>query len=262
MNPNPIKQALSEGRAVIGTMIVQARAPAFIQLFAEYGLDFVFIDMEHGSYSLETAANLVQVARLSGITPLVRVCETGYQWYARLLDAGAQGIMTPRVESPQQVREIVRYTKYPPLGQRGFSRLAGHVNYTEIDFGSFVSYANENLLNIIQIESSTAVDHLEDILAAPGIDVILVGPDDLALSMGVTGNTRHQVVEQALDRIFAACEGHHIPWGLHLPDAGRLETWLRRGMKFATFSSDVWMMQQVLGQDMPRLRAAARAVEG
>jgi len=255
MNPNPITQALKEGRAVIGTMIVQARSPAFIQLFAEYGLDFVFIDMEHGPYTMEIAADLIQVARLAGITPMVRVPEIGYQLYARLLDAGAQGIMTPRVESAAQVREIVKYTKYPPVGQRGFSRLAGHVNYSEIDFGHFISHANDNLPNIIQIESKTAVDNLDEILSVPGIDAIMVGPDDLALSMGLVGNTRHRMIEEMLEHIFEICGAHHTPWGLHLPDAERLTGWLQRGMKFATFSSDIWMMQQVLGQDLPRLRA-------
>jgi 2-keto-3-deoxy-L-rhamnonate aldolase RhmA len=89
----------------------------------------------------------------------------------------------------------------------------------------------------------------------PGIDAIMVGPDDLALSMGLVGNTRHRMIEEMLEHIFDICGAHHTPWGLHLPDAERLTGWLRRGMKFATFSSDIWMMQQVLGQDLPRLRA-------
>ena len=167
--------------------------------------------------------------------------------------------MTPRVESAAQVQEVVRCTKYPPLGQRGFSRLAGHVDYAEIDVEQYVPFTNDNLVNIIQIESKAAVECLDSILATPGIDAIMVGPDDLALSMGVAGNTRHAIIEQTLDRIFAACQAHQLPWGLHLPDAERLEVWLRRGMKFATFSSDVWMMQQVLRQDLPGLRAAAAA---
>ena len=85
----------------------------------------------------------------------------------------------------------------------------------------------------------------------------MVGPDDLALSMGVTGNTRHRLVEELLDQIFAACQQRQIPWGLHLPDAERLERWLQRGLKFATFSSDIWMIQQVLRNDLSKLRAAA-----
>ena len=124
MPMSTMKQELAQGQVMIGTMIVQAREPSVIQLFATYGLDFVFIDMEHGSYNLETAADLIHVARLAGITPLVRVGDMQYTLYSRILDAGAQGIMTPRVESVEQVRQIVRYARYPPLGERGFSRLA------------------------------------------------------------------------------------------------------------------------------------------
>ncbi len=150
---NPIKDALSKGQVVIGTMIVQVREPAIVQLFAEFGLDYMFIDMEHGPYSIETAADLILVARLAGITPLVRVGDTSYPLYSRILDAGAMGIMTPRVETVEQVEQIVQYTKYPPLGRRGFSRLASHVNFSDINVAEYVPYANQNILNIIQIES-------------------------------------------------------------------------------------------------------------
>lgn len=115
MLKNPIKDVLSKGQVVVGTMIVQVRDPAIVQLLAEFGLEYLFIDMEHGSYSIETAADLIQVARLSGITPLVRAGETQYHLYARMLDAGAMGIMTPRVETVEQVRQIMRYTNYPPM---------------------------------------------------------------------------------------------------------------------------------------------------
>lgn len=257
MFANPIKQALAEGRAVIGTMLVQVRAPAIVQLLAEYGLDYVFLDMEHGSYSLETAADLIQVARLAGITPLVRVGETQYHLYARLLDAGAQGIMTPRVESAEQVRQIIRYTKYPPLGQRGFSRLAAHANYAEINFQQFVRQANENLINIIQVESKQAVDCLAEMIAVPGVDGVIVGMDDLALSLGVAGDTRHRLAEEKLEQIVAICQAQGMPWGLHIPDTERLQSWLGRGMKLATYSSDIWMFQEVLGRNLPLLREAA-----
>ncbi|MEA3334667.1 MAG: aldolase/citrate lyase family protein [Chloroflexota bacterium] len=254
---SPIKQAFADGRVVIGTMIVQVRAPAIIQLLANYGLEFVFLDMEHGPYNLETAADLIQVARLAGITPLVRVPDTQYHMYARLLDAGAQGIMTPRVECADQVRQIMRYSKYPPMGQRGFSRLAAHVDFAEIDFREYVRWANDNLLNFIQIESKAGVEALPEMIAVPGIDGVVIGMDDLALSLGVAGNTKDPLAEHMLERIVATCEAHTMPWGLHLPDTERLVHWIERGMMIATFSSDIWMFQEVLQEGMQKLRAAA-----
>ena len=256
---NPIKDALMKGQAVIGTMIVQVREPAIVQLFAEFGLDYMFIDMEHGPYSIETAADLILVARLAGITPMVRVGDTQYPLYSRILDAGAMGIMTPRVETVEQVKKIIQYTKYPPLGGRGFSRLASHVNFSDINVAEYVPYANENILNIIQIENKLAVENIEDLIQVPGVDGVIVGMDDLSLSLGVPGDTRHPLAVQMLERIVQACQKQGMPWGLHIPDTVRLETWIARGMQLVTYSSDIWMLQQVLRQDMKILRQAIRA---
>ncbi len=256
--PNPIKQALVQGKPVIGTMIVQERAPAMVQLFAQYGLDYLFIDMEHGPFSFETAADLIQVARLAGITPFVRVSDTQYSIYARALDAGAQGIMTPRVETVEQVERIIRFSRYPPLGQRGFSRLAAHLNYTDIDVdvAAYVEHANNNLVNIIQIETRQAVENIEALIAVPGVDGVILGMDDLSLSLGVAGDTRHPLAEEMLERVVAACQARGVPWGLHLPDLDRLEKWIERGMLLVTYSSDIWIYQQALRSGVGRLRQA------
>jgi 2-keto-3-deoxy-L-rhamnonate aldolase RhmA len=253
---NPMKEKVMKGRAVIGTMIVQVREPAIVQLFAEFGLDYLFIDMEHGPFSIETASDLIQVARLAGITPLVRVGETQYHLYSRALDAGAMGIMTPRVETVEQVRRIISYTKYPPVGERGFSRLAAHVDFRDIDVADYVAYANDNILNIIQIESKRAVENIDYLISVPGVDGVIVGMEDLALSLGVPGDTHHSLVVEMLERIVGACQKRGMPWGLHIPDVERLQTWIERGMQLVTFSSDLWMLQQVLRHDIKILREA------
>jgi 2-keto-3-deoxy-L-rhamnonate aldolase RhmA len=256
---NSIKDALAKGQAVTGTMIVQVRDPAIIQLYAEFGLEYLFIDMEHGSYTLETAADLIQVARLCGITPLVRIGETQYHLYSRILDAGAMGIMTPRVETVDQVRQIIQFTKYPPQGIRGFSRLAAHANFQEINVADFVQNANQNLLNIIQIESRLAVENLESMLAVVGVDGVIIGMDDLSLSLSVPGETRHPLAEEMLEYIVQTCQNKGMPWGLHIPDVARLQTWIQRGMQFVTYSSDVWMLQKVLSRDVQDLKQSIHA---
>jgi len=257
--PNPIQLALKTGKAVLGTMIVQLRAPAFIQLFASYGLEYLIIDMEHGSYSFETAADLIQVARLAGITPLVRVNEPHYHLISRLLDAGAQGILTPRVETVEKVQKLLAASHYPPQGERGFSRLAAHLNYADVDVAGYVEYANKNLVNLIQIETLRGVEEIDALVAVPGVDGVIVGMEDLALSLGLGGDTRHALAVEMLERIVSACEKHHVPWGLHLADVERLEQWIQRGMQLVTFSSDVWMFQQVLRSDLPVLQKAITA---
>jgi 2-keto-3-deoxy-L-rhamnonate aldolase RhmA len=239
-------------------MIVQLRAPAFIQLFAGFGLEFFIIDMEHGSYSFETAADLLQVARLAGIAPLVRVNEPHYHLISRLLDAGAQGIMTPRVETVEKVQRLLAASHYPPQGERGFSRLAAHLNYADVDVAEYTAYANANLVNLIQIETVKGVEAIEDLITVPGVNGVIVGMEDLALSLGVGGDTRHPKAVEMLERIVSACQKHAVPWGLHLPDVERLQAWIGRGMQLVTFSSDVWMFQQVLRNDLPKLQQAIK----
>jgi len=254
--PNPIQQALKTGQAVLGTMLVQERTPAVVQLFAGFGLQYFILDMEHGSYSIETAADLIQVARLAGITPLVRVNEPHCHLVSRLLDAGAQGIMTPRVETVEKVQKVLTATRYPPLGERGFSRLAAHLNYAEVDMAEYVAHANANIVNLIQIETRKGVEAIEDLITIPGVDGVIVGMDDLALSMGLPGQTNAPIALEMLERIVSACQAHHVPWGLHLPDVERLALWLQRGMQLVTYSSDIWMFQQVLRTDLPGLHKA------
>lgn len=258
---NPIQQALKTGQIVLGTMLVQERTPAMIQLLAGFGLQYFILDMEHGSYSIETAADLIQVARLAGITPLVRVNEPYYHLVSRLLDAGAQGIMTPRVETVEKVHQVLSATHYPPLGERGFSRLAAHLNYAEVDMAEYVAHANANLVNLIQIETRKGVEAIDELITIPGVDGVIVGMDDLALSMGLAGQTNAPVVVAMLERIVSACQQHQVPWGLHLPDVERLQLWLKRGMQLVTWSSDIWMFQQVLRSDLPGLRQAIAAQE-
>lgn len=258
MFPNPIKTKLTTRQLVIGTMIVQVRNPAIVQLFAQYDLDALFIDMEHGPYTLDIVADLILTARATEIVPIVRVGDISYHSYTAVLDAGALGIMTPRVENPEQVAEINHYLRYPPLGERGFSRLAAHAGFSELPFNEYVKLANENIINIIQIESETAVKNLKSILKVPGIDGILVGVDDLAMSMKLAGDTRNHRVDETLERIFSTCEEAGVPWGLHIPEVDRLTYWLERGMKLAIYSSDVWMLQHMLKDNLPVLRSINR----
>ena len=107
MQPNALRQKLSQGQPAYGTMIGDLRSPTVVQILAQAGYDYVFIDTEHGPYSLETVADLVRVARLSGLTPLVRVPDAEYHLLVRPFDLGARGIMVPRVETRAQVERIV-----------------------------------------------------------------------------------------------------------------------------------------------------------
>ena len=159
MKDNVLKRSLDDGKVVIGTMLQELRTPAIPLLLADVGFDFLFIDMEHGAHNMETVADLLKIIRLTGMTPLVRVPDLQYHLIARCLDAGAQGIMVPRIETREQVEEIVKYVKYPPLGVRGCSINKGHNDYKAEALIPFVQKANKENFVIVQIERKKAIDN-------------------------------------------------------------------------------------------------------
>lgn len=257
MRTNKVKRDLMAGEVVVGTMIQEIRSPAIAQIFAAAGFDFFIIDMEHGAYDLVIAADIIKVARLEGICPLVRVPDRRYPPLGRILDIGALGLMVPRVETEEEVKEIVAEVKYPPLGRRGCSITMGNNDYRPQAVDAFIKEANQETLVIIQIELEKAVHDIDSLLSVRGVDVALIGPGDLSISLGLPGQPDHPQVLQAIDRVLAACEKYHVVPGIHLNNVDRLVEWLRRGMRMVAWSTDVWMLLNSGTEAVRRLRSEA-----
>src|SRR5215831_20124753 len=129
MRTNTTRQRLLAGETVYGCGLQVYRAPEIARAFAAAAFDYVFIDMEHGSFNLETVHDMIIASKLAGITPIVRVGEVNYTLCARLLDQGAQGIILPRVEDPKVLEQALSWLRFPPLGIRGFG-----INPTMVDY--------------------------------------------------------------------------------------------------------------------------------
>ena len=254
MRPNKIKRALQRGETVFGTMIGDIRMPAIGNILAEVGFDFVFIDMEHGPYDIEDVDTLCRVARLAGIVPLVRVPDTEYFLMSRPLDAGAQGLMIPRVRSRDQVEFIVRSAKYPPTGERGCSLLKGHSDYHAEPVKDFVRQANEENMVILQIELKEAVEHIDELLSVPGVDVALIGPNDLSLSLGIPDEFSNPLLEASIQKVVDSCQRHGVVAGIHIANTDILRRWMRKGMRMITWSSPLHMMMSAARAGLQTLR--------
>ncbi len=239
MKPNALRQLLSQGKPAYGTMIQDGRSPSAVQLMAQAGCDFVFFDMEHGAYGWETVADLVRVARLVDVTPLVRVPDAEYSLIARTFDLGAQGIMVPRVETRSQVEYIVECALYPPLGQRGCSVNKGHNDFAVQEMWSFTEEANRENLVILQIERRRAVEQIEDLLSVPGVGGALLGPNDLGLSLGLRDADQLAALEEPIQHVLDACLARGLPCGIHIGNLEWLAEWQRRGMQLLCYASDL-----------------------
>lgn len=239
VSPNLMKQALAGGRFLVGTMVAEFRQPAVMMLLKEAGFDFVIIDNEHGPFTIETIADLSRTARLLGLTPLVRVPDLAYPYLAQSLDAGAQGLMVPRLQHLEQVHTVVEMMKYPPLGRRGCALSRAHTNFRSGPLAETMAAVNEETLLIIQIETQEAVEQIEAIAAVPGVDVALVGPTDLSIALGVPGQLDSPVLHAAIERVIATCERHSVYPAIHINSPDWAAYWAKKGMRLVSSGAEL-----------------------
>lgn len=241
---NDLKMKLREGRSCIGTMVVEMRQPSVMQMLANAGFDFVIIDNEHGPFSIETIADLGRAARRLGVTPIVRVPEIAYTAITQALDAGAQGVMIPRVTEPQQVFSAFEMMKYPPEGKRGSVLARGHTNFKGGSVAEAMAAINQETMLVVQIETLPALERLDEILSIPGVDVALIGPNDLSIALGVPDQMQHPKLEAAIERVIAACNRSRVAPAIHMNDLQLAAKWAVKGMRMISVSSEVGLMMK------------------
>ena len=255
MNRINLRQRLKRGDRVIGTMVQEVRTPAIAQILKQVGFDFFMLDMEHSAYNLETAAEIIRLARLIDFCPLVRVAGPQYELIARVLDQGAMGVMVPRVESRNDVEVLVESLKYPPVGKRGMSSDAPHSGYDFKPLPEVVETNNEDTIAIAQIERQAAVENIDNILSVPGVDVALVGPEDLSVSLGVPGESTHPRVIEAVETMIESAKRNHVVSAIHGGSFEFLQGWLEKGMGMIMYASDLDFLMSSKAE-LDRLRAS------
>jgi len=242
MRPNTVKHALAEGKVQLGTGFGQLRSPEIPKLLAAAGFQWAFIDTEHGGFDLETVQDICRVSVMVGLSPIVRVADLQYSLVARALDCGAQGIIFPRVESPELLERAISWTKFPPVGIRGYGLSLVNVDYEKLEFSQIIDHMNANTLVCMQIETKRALDIREELLAVPGIDVVMVGPADLSISLGVPGQFQHPKIVEAMEAIRDTCNRRGIAPGTQTRTASLARFWKERGMRFLGCNNDIGML--------------------
>jgi len=234
-----LRKRILAGEYVYGTMIRQARDPGAPSIYAAAGFDFVFIDMEHGNYSMETVADLICGAKSAGIAPMIRVPHLETHFISRVLDAGAEGIMVPMTSRREQAETIVRYSKYTPIGQRGFGAQTGQTDYKPSKALEFMKEANDHTVIIAQIETREAIENIDAIISVEGIDVGLIGPNDLSISLGIPDQMGSDVLEKAIDKVVETANKRGKATGIHIGNIEAIKTWRAKGMTVLAYSTDI-----------------------
>jgi 2-keto-3-deoxy-L-rhamnonate aldolase RhmA len=235
---NYCKKLLKEGKPVIGTFVVEFRQPVVMQLLANAGFDFVLIDNEHGPFSIESIAELSRAAVHLGLTPIVRIPDITYPHIAQTMDVGAQGLMVPRITDASQVRTIIQMLHYPPGGERGNAMSRGLTQFRSGDVSTALIDIERETLLVIQVETLPAVSSIREILAVPGVDVALIGPNDLSIALGVPGETAHPKVQEAIRQTIEACQAAGVAPAIHMPNLDQAAYWAMQGMRMISTGSE------------------------
>ena len=231
-----IREKLQNNQVSIGTW-QQIPHASISEILGQSGYDWIAVDMEHGSISVNQLPNLFRAIELGGTLPLARIAESKTKDCKQALDAGAGGIIAPMIESAKQLIMIRNACRWPPTGTRGvgFSR----ANLFGKNFNKYKDEAQSPLL-IAQIEHINAVKSLEEILQVDGLDAIIVGPYDLSASIGITGEFDSQEFNDVMDNIMNQCKKYNVPCGDHVvqPNHVLLEKRIKQGYRFIAFGTD------------------------
>lgn len=256
MQHNKVKAALKAGKAVAGPIVSEVRSPGAVRLFAQGGFDFLFLDTEHGMFDWETISGLVQLSLLADICPIVRPTDGTYGYVARAMDSGSMGVIVPRIDTPEHAAEIVQYAKYPPVGRRGAGG-DGRNGYLKISAREAAETSNAESLVVLQIESKDGVDNVDAIAATEGVDVLLIGPQDLSVSLGVHGDFSHPRFMEAAQEVVNACKRHGKASGMVEKEPAAFRRWHDLGMRFLVCDSDSNMLYAAAVNDVKALNEFA-----
>ena len=202
MKINRMKQKLRAGEPVFGVSVM-IPSPQIVEMIAAAGFDWVLLDCEHGTLTLESVELMAMAAEASGITAIARPVTKSAEHILQVLDRGVMGVQVPHVNTADEAREVLAAVKYHPAGRRGLAagtRAAVYDSHGTL--ADYVKAANEQTLIAIQLEDQAAIENIDELLKVEGIDVFFIGPSDLSQSMGHPGNPKAPAVAQAIDASF------------------------------------------------------------
>ncbi len=257
---NETKRRCREGRLTLGAGVRMARTVEVGLAMKACGYDWLFIDLEHGPFDLETCGQVAIAALAQGITPLVRVAALEPHLCTRALDGGAQGIVLPHCENAEQARELVRICKFPPAGERSSGGGLAHAGFTPMDPDELHAAVNRETLLVAMIETPEAGENAAAIAAVEGIDVLLIGTNDLSTGMGLAGQHDHPRVDRVYRQVIEACAAHGKTPGMGGSyDPAMVERRIGEGMRFVLAGSDLSFLLAGARQQAEQIRARGAA---
>lgn len=244
--PNRLKNRLSKGEVCFGATITMS-CPVVTEIMSHVDYDWLWIETEHTVMSEETVLALQQATNGADISCVVRVPWNDKTMIKRILDTGCDGVIVPLVRTKKDAEDAVKAMKYPPGGERG-GGLARAQAYG-LHMGEYMATANDDVLTILMIEHIDAINNIEEIIRVPGVDSVIIGALDLSGSMGILGQMDDPRIEEAIQKVLAACKGTGMPCGIVAFDPEQAKERIEQGF-----------LNLAIGMDVLFLSSAAKGV--
>ena len=260
MSRTALKEMTQNRRPKFGHYVGEFATPSIGHILASADCDFVFFDMEHSGFSIETLNSTVRYFEAAAVAMIVRAPCKDYDMIARICDAGAQGVMAPMIKDAAEAATVVQHMKYPPLGKRGVALGIAHDNFlTSGAVKERLEHANARTAFFALIETREGAENADAIAATPGVDCLWVGHFDLSASLGVAGQFEHPDYLAALEKIIKAAKTHGLSLGRLVSSPAEGLTDIQKGFDFCCFATDSSLYQRALIAGISELRSAANA---
>ena len=253
---NIAKEKILNNELCLGVGLRQSRTVDIGKIMATSGYDWLFIDMEHNSMDIDIASQISVAAQDAGITPIVRVPDFAHHHATRVLDCGAMGVVFPHVDNADIAKKLVSYCLYPPKGHRSMTGVLPQLDFKQQPIADVASTINKNMLIVIMLESPEAIDNADSIAAVDGVDVILIGTNDLCMEMGIPGDYSNPKVKDAYIKVIEACKKYGKTPGMGgVYNEELMSEYIKMGMRFILSGSDLSFMMQSASQRSNKLRS-------
>ena len=265
---NAAKARLKRNQLAVGIGVRLVRNVDIIKVMKAAGFDWLFLDLEHGSMSIETACEISIAAQDSGIAPIVRVPYGELAMATRVLDGGALGIVIPHVDTAEEAKEIADRLRYPPRGHRSVGGGQAQFDYAPMKMAEMTRRSDDNTLITVMIETPKAVRTPRRSRRCRASTCLLVGSSDLSMEMGIPGENGHPKIQEAVDKVIAACKKHRKWPGMGGAYSEELlQLYIGKGMKLLLAGNDLPMLDQRRphapgeGAGVQKVRRRRRAAE-
>jgi 2-keto-3-deoxy-L-rhamnonate aldolase RhmA len=260
---NRVKSLIANDQVALGLIVRVCRSSEIALIARQSGHDFIFLDMQHSAFDLQSIANISIAASAVGVTPLVRVSRYDDPNIPILLDAGVMGIVVPDVSAPEQARKVVQTCRYPPQGVRSYAGPSVALRYDGVSPAEASAILDKEILVICMIENREGLANVEEIARVDGVDMLHIGCGDLLMDMGKPGAFDSPEIAAAVRRVLHACKDAGKACGFGGDrNRGRQSRYIEEGVRFVTTQADVALLIEAARKGVNELRPEGRSPGG